>query len=399
MITPQKLQDANAILDAYPATSSLVRLAELLSPAALIEPELLRHIRLDCVPEAPVDVEQLLWFSELIRSRGHQGITFTNAVRAVLRQRLKLLAASDPDLVSKAMTIMQTVHGDVSPVLAFEEHIAWYEVFDNTAELRRAADTLLNSLLAGRDGLDHWLARAWEGLPQTLRDTPAGHNLAQVAALRGADIETPEADDLDIGSVWHLLPLVPLYLWREGSQLKIGVPASEAAYGIRVPDTRPVVIEISWNEGTISRSIRQTLLGRDGDAIHVGTGKVKLRTLSGALYELDAVATGATELGLEIEILAANQGQSLLLTYGGPEKPGRILIDCGPENTYYNLQSRLSELPREQRLIGLLVLTHVDADRIGGAIPLLRDMKGLGIQIEDVWFNAWKDLASAESEL
>ena len=86
---------------------------------------------------------------------------------------------------------------------------------------------------------------------------------------------------------------------------------------------------------------------------------------------------------LEIEILAAGSGQSLRLTYGRSDAPLHVLIDCGPAPAARAIQNWLDELPPDQRrLEGLLVLTHVDADRIGGAIPLLSNEK-LAVQCRD----------------
>lgn len=89
---------------------------------------------------------------------------------------------------------------------------------------------------------------------------------------------------------------------------------------------------------------------------------------------------------LEIEVLAADTGQVLLLTCGQPDHPVRILIDCGPPSTYRELERRLSDLPPQQRRIDLLVLTHVDEDRIGAAIPLL-ERGSIDIEFGDIWFN------------
>src|SRR5262245_4800263 len=88
---------------------------------------------------------------------------------------------------------------------------------------------------------------------------------------------------------------------------------------------------------------------------------------------------------VEIEILAAGSGQSLRLTYGKSDAPRHILIDCGPAPTARAIQNWLDELPPDQRRLELLVLTHIDADRIGGAIPLLSNEQ-LQVQYGDIWF-------------
>lgn len=96
---------------------------------------------------------------------------------------------------------------------------------------------------------------------------------------------------------------------------------------------------------------------------------------------------------LAIEMLPAEHGDCLWIEYGDPENPRRVLVDCGLRSTYRELAERL----REQPEIGfeLLVLTHIDADHILGAIPLLWE---LGPErFGDVWFNGWKHLAPADA--
>ena len=388
MITKQDLQNASEILAAYSTSSPLVRLAELLAPAALIEPELLRHMRLACIPEADVMVEQALWFSELVRSRGDHGLALGTAVRLILRRRLQRRLATQRNLVERARSVMETLHREQTPLLALEESLAWSEVFGDTAALRAAADTLIDSLLAGRDGMEHWLTRAWDSLPAPLRHTPAGQSLAQVAAVHGADVEILAPQELDVARVLHLLPLVPVFLRRDDARLHLGVPAADATHGIRVPDTRPVVLDVFWQQAGSDHMEKAILRGRESQVIDVGSGTVSVRTLAGSRYQIEPVAAAFV---LELEILAAGSGQSLLLTYGKPDARLHVLIDCGPAPTARAIQNRLDELPPDQRGLELLVLTHIDADRIGGAIALLENEKR-AVQYGDIWFNGFRHL-------
>ena len=94
---------------------------------------------------------------------------------------------------------------------------------------------------------------------------------------------------------------------------------------------------------------------------------------------------------LRLEMLQAAYGDSLLLEYGSPDKPRRILIDGGPWYRYDALRERLLQIPESQREFELLVITHVDADHIDGIIRLLQD-KSLGLKFKDIWFNDWEHL-------
>ena len=74
-----RLVEAEILIDSYGADSTLVALAQFASPACRVEPQLLRRLRLACVPDGDVSIEQELWHSELIDARGS---TITFAQRA-----------------------------------------------------------------------------------------------------------------------------------------------------------------------------------------------------------------------------------------------------------------------------------------------------------------------------
>jgi hypothetical protein len=55
---------------------------------------------------------------------------------------------------------------------------------------------------------------------------------------------------------------------------------------------------------------------------------------------------------------------------------------------------RMMSLPKKERHIDLLVVSHIDADHIEGVLRLLQDRAPMGLRIDDVWFNGWPALAS-----
>ena len=91
-----------------------------------------------------------------------------------------------------------------------------------------------------------------------------------------------------------------------------------------------------------------------------------------------------------IEMLPADHGDCLVISYGDPKQPQRILIDAGTPSTFKRLEKYIEKLPPGQRNFELLIVTHIDSDHIGGVLPLLR--ANLGITFEDIWFNAWHHL-------
>lgn len=95
---------------------------------------------------------------------------------------------------------------------------------------------------------------------------------------------------------------------------------------------------------------------------------------------------------LEVTMLPAQWGDCLWIEYGvDPASPSRILIDCGPAGTGSRLLAHIEALPPEDRRVELMILTHIDDDHIGGAIPFFEAERG-GLQIGDLWFNGYRHL-------
>ncbi len=89
-----------------------------------------------------------------------------------------------------------------------------------------------------------------------------------------------------------------------------------------------------------------------------------------------------------IEMLPADEGDALWIEYGS-NPVRRILVDCGRKTAYRKVAERLGE---SDLRFELFVLTHVDADHITGAVPLLQDARFGRERVGDVWFNGWLHL-------
>lgn len=93
-----------------------------------------------------------------------------------------------------------------------------------------------------------------------------------------------------------------------------------------------------------------------------------------------------------IDMLPAANGDALWIEYGDEQTPRRLLIDGGTKGSWEEgLRARVETLPADERHFELLVVTHVDADHIDGALALLQD-ETLGASFGDVWFNGWRHL-------
>lgn len=96
---------------------------------------------------------------------------------------------------------------------------------------------------------------------------------------------------------------------------------------------------------------------------------------------------------LRIEVLPAEYGDALWIEYGAKSSPRRILVDCGTPSVFQSaLAERIRAVPEGKRNFELFVVTHIDADHIGGAVKFLRARKKLKVELKDVWFNGYKHL-------
>jgi hypothetical protein len=94
---------------------------------------------------------------------------------------------------------------------------------------------------------------------------------------------------------------------------------------------------------------------------------------------------------LKIELLAADYGDALLVSWGSRTRPHHLLVDGGTPGSADAVAARVRELAEP---IDLLIVTHVDCDHIGGILPLL-DEPELAARIQAVWFNGFRQLELA----
>jgi len=93
-----------------------------------------------------------------------------------------------------------------------------------------------------------------------------------------------------------------------------------------------------------------------------------------------------------VEMVPAAHGDSLWIEYGDARATHRVLVDCGTEDTAGYLRGRVEALPKKDRFLELFVMTHIDADHIGGALPFFKAVRA-GLTFGDVWFNGWRQLS------
>src|SRR6266511_4066180 len=83
--------------------------------------------------------------------------------------------------------------------------------------------------------------------------------------------------------------------------------------------------------------------------------------------------------------------------HGDASAPSRVLIDAGTPPTHEVVKERILQLEPDDRRFELLVVTHIDTDHIGGVLKLLAD-DTLGLEFDEVWFNAWRHLEAVPTD-
>jgi beta-lactamase superfamily II metal-dependent hydrolase len=140
-------------------------------------------------------------------------------------------------------------------------------------------------------------------------------------------------------------------------------------------------------------------LGKPAPAPSAAIGEGRLGGKAAAPQpQSKARASAANQAGapfFNIDMLPAAHGDALWIEYGHAGHPvSRVLVDCGTTADYKTLKARVLQVPAAERHFELFILSHIDADHIGGAIPFLQDTEALGLSFGDVWFNGYKHLAS-----
>lgn len=91
-----------------------------------------------------------------------------------------------------------------------------------------------------------------------------------------------------------------------------------------------------------------------------------------------------------VTMIPADHGDCLWVEIGKPAAPKHILIDAGTTGTYKRLKKLIGQrFGTKPAHFDLFVISHIDSDHIGGALPLLEDR---AVTYGDIWFNGWKHI-------
>ena len=103
----------------------------------------------------------------------------------------------------------------------------------------------------------------------------------------------------------------------------------------------------------------------------------------------------------KIQMLPADHGDCLLIEYGDTKNTNRVLIDGGTPHSFKTWSQLIKSSAKDKIHFELFVITHVDADHIGGVLELLRSFDKFGKKIEfgDVWFNGWRHISDTLGDI
>jgi hypothetical protein len=275
-------------------SAEAVRLAVALSVATRIEPELLRAVRLETLPDLDVGHESELWFSDWV-ARGPDAVSLRSEILPGLRERLtQLLAEADPGHpLHRLGAVVAEVHARSSAALRLEEQIAWLAVLRPPGH-EEAIDTALEAALRAlvedeREGIADWFAGAARRLPAEAKGTRTAWLLATAAARRHPAVMTAMGNRMpeglatdDVARISRLLDAVLLNLSWDGPDLIISADEAGGRLGVLVPDTDPRLVE------TVIGSRKRTYRIPAGERVRVpGPGRgAQLRTAFGTVFDI-----------------------------------------------------------------------------------------------------------------
>lgn len=101
---------------------------------------------------------------------------------------------------------------------------------------------------------------------------------------------------------------------------------------------------------------------------------------------------------LKIQLLHANQGDCIIITYGDKSNPHYMIIDSGIGKTCTReLKLFLERVQKNGQAVDLIILTHYDADHIQGFLSLMKYKIINSNTVKNVWMNYGNELSKAVS--
>lgn len=272
-----------------------VELAEAVSFAVLIEPQLLRAARRDLALDADAGAEADVWLSSIVEGRGPDGIVLERNAARLLRRELR---GRMPGRFERAWNLVRSQHVHISPAIQLEEEINYEltELDDGAKErirklLAKAAATLVSD--PKRGGLANWAARVLPKLPPEIRELDSARVLAAAAYVRLANFLPDWSDNAGEALTQSLAWVLPadfperpvrVRFISRGVELSTAVVKEDPA--IPVPATDPLLIEVSWDAEGRQEVARIEIAPGERRLVQTGAREVRVRTIAGRRFLL-----------------------------------------------------------------------------------------------------------------
>ncbi|WP_224247425.1 hypothetical protein [Hyalangium gracile] len=266
-----------------------VKLARCLSLASRIEPELLRWMRLQALPDVDAAAEAALWFSPLVQVRSMAGLVLVPELARVLRAEL----FQQGSLLARAWSELQRFHQSAPRAVQLEERLLYLSLPPPSAEVDEEIQRLLAEVsqtlsTPGREGVAAWALQLLAQLPPRIIATDAARRVsAQSHLIVSGRLELALEPRGGLpewlpGLLPKQLPHIPVYLRLDERTLSVHGGELPGAVRLDVPGTNPLLLEVEA-EGT-----RHLLSFEPGEsrALPITQESVELRTVTGKRFRL-----------------------------------------------------------------------------------------------------------------
>ena len=291
---------AGVVAELADHSPDIVALARVASVAAIVEPALLRRLRLEVPgltrPDGWLDagVEADLWFSQLAQVATAGQLTLRPAIAEVLRGQLR--EPRHAGVAGAARKVVADAHRGHPDMLQLEERIIWSTVTDDDDDVGRALDRVRATIGLGPDRaaeVVRWFMQARRRLPSSAMAHPAGRRVLAAVAMYIDRIVPPEllAANRFPNSVGDIAPTsLPMTVvgveLAEGGVRFVASERPDVAV-LDLPDTRPLVLEARWDDAdAVEHS--DVIVAEPGSAATLDglAGPVVFRTLAGRRFRV-----------------------------------------------------------------------------------------------------------------
>ena len=385
--------EANRTIDTVRARQpDVALLATFASVATIIEPELLRRLRLELLPTVDTGCEADLWFSPLVEHASTQAMVLRLPVAEVLRREL-----GTRDERTAARELVVKSHQGQSEHLQLEELMVWEFVCgrDPTPLLDRVRATLQVGQDSALDTL-RWYKRAVHRIPTQASGSQMGDSLSQLATMI-LDLRVPEsvisARSFARAETWLFqardIPQATVDVSCTTNSIIFALADGVGPSVLEIPNTQPPVLEVEWMAHGVVES-QVVALSANGVEVSVGSATtVTLRTLDGQQYRVSIPryqSPAAAQRRLGAELRALREAAGLTLAQAGQ----RIERSAATISRF----ERGKPTPRNVELVGMLdtydnrspgLVTHEIRERL---LQLAYDAR------QNQWFDPFRDALS-----